>query len=244
MSTEIFSRRSNQPEESQWLSVADLMAGLMIIFMFISIAYMRMVMIERDRIKEVAVALKDAQQDVYEALLSEFEDDLHDWNAEIERQTLTVRFKEPEVLFERGRDDLRPEFRQILDDFFPRYVSVLQPFVACETPTGKPRGCIEEIRIEGHTSSEWNSMTSGEKAYHLNMQLSQGRTQSVLLYGTSLVSPSEVPWLRERLAAVGHSSSRPILDASGSEDPDRSRRVEFRVKTTVEKQLMRVIEDR
>ena len=39
-----------------WISVSDLMSGLMMVFLFISVAFMRHVMIERDKIKQVAVA--------------------------------------------------------------------------------------------------------------------------------------------------------------------------------------------
>ena len=41
---------------------------------------------------------------------------------------------------------------------------------------------IEEIRIEGHTSSEWNKDDDNLQAYFKNMSLSQARARSVLEY--------------------------------------------------------------
>lgn len=44
---------SNRPSDSgeHWMSVSDLMAGLMMVFLFISVALMRDAMVERDKIK-------------------------------------------------------------------------------------------------------------------------------------------------------------------------------------------------
>lgn len=69
------------------------------VFMFISIAYMHYVRIEKEKIKEVAVAYEQAQQQLYNALNIEFSNDLPDWDAEIDKQTLEVRFKSPDVLW-------------------------------------------------------------------------------------------------------------------------------------------------
>ena len=45
----------------------------------------------------------------YEAL-EEFRADLSAWNAEIEKETLTIRFLSPEILFESGKADLTLDF--------------------------------------------------------------------------------------------------------------------------------------
>ena len=39
-----------------------------------------------------------------------------------------------------------------------------------------------EIRIEGHTSSEWFDQSTGNEAYLNNMELSQNRARNVLDY--------------------------------------------------------------
>lgn len=240
----IFGTTRRDVEGSHWLSIGDLMAGQMMIFLFIAIVYMRMVVIERDKIKEVIVAWENTQESLYDDLFAEFQGDLEDWNAELERETLTVRFTEPEVLFRQGEADLQERFELILDSFFPRYVKILDKYSVCETTQEEgTRGCIEEVRIEGHTSSEWSYSVNPEQAYFFNMRLSQGRTRSVLRYALNTIDNDEHPWLPKVIAAVGFSFAHPVLDENGDEDRDRSRRVEFRVKTTVEKELMRVIRD-
>ena len=79
MSIHAVLNRGQTTDDVHWLSVSDLMAGLMMIFLFIAVTYMRMVVLERDQIKEVIVAWDQTQDAVYEALESEFKDNLDLW---------------------------------------------------------------------------------------------------------------------------------------------------------------------
>lgn len=219
-------------DEGHWISVADLMAGLMVIFLFIAISYIRPIENTQATIRTIAATWNESELDIHAALQEEFEDDLERWNAELERETLTLRFKAPEVLFGNATHEIKPTFQRILSDFFPRYLRVLWSF----------RDAIDEVRIEGHTSSVWQGATSADDAYFRNMALSQARTRSVLEYG--LLLPTAEPfrdWARQHLTAAGLSSSRPIV-TNGAEDYARSRRVEFRVLTNAKRQIVRIIE--
>jgi outer membrane protein OmpA-like peptidoglycan-associated protein len=227
-------QKIDHESSEHWVSVSDLMSGLMMVFLFISIALMRHALIERDKIKEVAVAYQNNQVALYEALKTEFQTDLERWNAEIDKDTLSFEFKSPDILFGLGSSVMRLQFQDVLSDFFPRYMSVLNKF----------KGSINEVRIEGHTSSQWNTGVGAEEAYFRNMELSQARTRSVLLYVQGLKATAEDhAWTRRNVAAVGLSSSRPVIDANGMEDPQRSRRVTFRVISNAETQIRRLIQD-
>lgn len=125
------------------------------------------------------------------------------------------------MLFDEGKAVLRPKFKEILDDFFPRYIAVLS--------RPEYRDNIEEIRIEGHTNSNGG--------YYSNMELSQDRTRAVLQYCFSLMPSDLQNWMQGLVTANGLSSSHLILKKNGEEDKDLSRRVEFRVRTNAEKQL-------
>lgn len=220
-------------DEHHWLSVSDLMAGLMMVFLFISIALMRSALLERDRIKEVAVAYQENQVAIYEALMDEFEGDLDRWQASVDDETLAFTFQSPDVLFPTGSEKLRPRFQQIIEDFFPRYLEILLDF----------SNSINEVRIEGHTSSLWSSGSTDQEAYFNNMALSQGRTRSVLSYLYDLPEVSTYQeWIKANLAAVGFSSSRLMLDEEGREDIDQSRRVTFRVITNADTQIRQILD--
>lgn len=223
-----------EDQGSHWLSVSDLMAGLMMVFLFISVALMRNAFIERDKIRNVAVAYEENQVAIYNALNKEFAADLDRWDAHIDRKSLAFEFRSPDVLFGVGQTTIRPRFRKILNDFFPRYLAILERF----------KGSIDEIRIEGHTSSVWNDQVTASEAYFRNMQLSQGRTRSVLRYVYEMPAvKADRPWIKRYFAAVGFSSSRPVLNKDGTENRAESRRVTFRVITNAETQIRKIIEE-
>lgn len=237
---EFLKPRASEQEETHWLSVSDLMAGLMVVFLFIAIALMRNALeerrnaeYERDRIKEVAVAYQETQVNIYRALMDEFADDLSKWDAEIDKETLTFTFNSPDVLFAQGKIELSGQYRSLLADFFPRYMMVLDQF----------RASINEVRIEGHTSSVWNDHTSPTDAYFLNMALSQGRTRSVLeyVYRLEAVAPYQ-DWIKSHIAAVGFSSAKLVSDDQGVENLTKSRRVTFRVISNADIRIKQILE--
>ena len=229
----LFAEHADTAEaDGEWISVADLMAALMVVFLFIAIVYMKPLAEEQARVREIAVAWQASESAIHEALVAEFEADLPRWDAEIEPSTLLIRFRSPDILFKEGKGELESGFRAILDDFFPRYAATLAEYAED----------IEEIRIEGHTSSSWGGAPAHE-AYFRNMALSQRRTRSVLEFvlrpGTRA---ADSPWLRHRLTANGLSSSRLRRDGAGVELEAASRRVEFRVRTRARTEIVRILE--
>jgi outer membrane protein OmpA-like peptidoglycan-associated protein len=190
---------------------------------------------DADRIKEIAVAYNETRDALYQDLYDEFKNDLPKWKAELVKSDLSIRFKDPDVLFASGRSELKPEFQQILGDFFPRYERILA--------SEKYRNSISEIRIEGHTSSGWTTVTTADNAYFLNMELSQARTRSALNLVLGLPeSTVDREWLKHFVTANGLSSSQPVMDGDGNEDAARSRRVVFRVRTDAENRIAKILE--
>ncbi|MEE6031718.1 OmpA/MotB family protein [Avibacterium paragallinarum] len=218
--------KSDNREDSQWLPVSDLMSGLMILFLFIAIGFIL-------NTKKVAENYQDKQKQIYQALEKEFFYDLTYWKAKIDQGTLTFVFTDPEVLFKTGDATLQERFKLILNEFFPRYIKVINQY----------QDSIEEVRIEGHTSSEWNVFSQDDDAYFENMRLSQDRTRAVLYYIYNL---SEVEkyrsWMKENISAVGLSSSKIIKDSDGNENKEASKRVTFRIITNAEEQLRKLSE--
>lgn len=208
------------------LSTGDLMAGLLFIFILLLMGALLQVQEKAEQDEEIVRKYDQTKTQLYIDLQDEFKDDLKVWRAEID-STLCVRFQEPSMLFDNDQATLKDNFKEILNDFYPRYISILN----------KPeyRDNIEEIRIEGHTDSNGS--------YFHNMELSQNRTRAVLQYCMSLMKPEQINWAKNFITANGLSSSHPILK-DGKEDKDLSRRVEFRVRTNAEKQLEVITEKR
>ena len=161
---------------NQWISISDMMAGIMMIFLLITVSFMLITQkaqedlrVQNQKLLEINEAMSsiakdysDLRQELYEALLKEFGKDLKVWDASIDEDN-TIRFNEPEVLFDIGAKQVKKRFKDILDDFFPRYVKIL----ALE----KFQNSIEEIRIEGHTSQVWFAANTLEERYLGNAEL-------------------------------------------------------------------------
>ncbi|MFQ3231668.1 flagellar motor protein MotB [Reinekea sp.] len=229
----MFNSEEHIEQEEHWVSVSDLMAGLMMVFLLIAIVFMVNAEIERNKIRDVAVLYDRLRTQLYEDLVTEFAPDLDKWGAEI-NEDLSIRFGRPELIFDKGQNDLKQEFQTILEDFFPRYLSIIASL--------KYRDDIAEVRIEGHTSSGWLGREEDE-AYILNMGLSQERTRSTLSFLLEIPEvQDEKDWLKAHMTANGLSSSKPIYIEDGEEDRERSRRVEFRLRTDAESRIAAILE--
>ena len=234
--------KSNTP----WSSISDLMSGLMMVFLLISVSYAYQVTEQsqtlvdqseqlsrqNEQISEIITEWEDYRSLIYSELVKEFGSSLVDWEAEIDEETLSVRFNNPTLLFAAGRADISAEFDLILKDFWPRYISVMTQY----------QQVIREVRIEGHTSSEWGS-ASLDESYFRNMALSQSRTRSALQKCYFYTPTNNLDWVRENVTANGMSFSKPIFNSNGTENPQLSRRVEFTVVIDSYKKLKEISEE-
>jgi len=236
-------------QDEHWIPLSDLMTGLMMMFMLVAIVFMLKVENEKaeiqrlrveaenqaQRMKTVAVLYGDLKEQLYNDFSVEFRDDLPRWRASLDRD-LAIRFEEPDVLFDTGKSTLKPAFAQVLEDFFPRYARILA--------SQKYRESVEEIRIEGHTSTMWAAISGTDAAYFRNMELSQGRTRSVLEYAILLPSLNTYKsWLISKVTANGLAFSRLRFTSEGTEDRGASQRVEFRVRTNAEARIGEILRE-
>ena len=224
---------SYSSEEDNWVSFSDVMAGLMMVFLFIAVTYMIQIKKEKEGAVGIAIEYIDLKGDIYKDLDDEFKADLPHWNASIDRETLSIKFSEPSIYFDQNSAIIKQKFLNILEDFFPRYLKRLFP---------KYKDDIEEVRIEGHTSSEWENEIDPDKTYIENMRLSQDRARNVLHASLDVVKGPEKIWLIEHLTANGLSSSKLVKNENNIEDKTASRRVEFRVRTKTEERLNNISE--
>ncbi len=216
-----------ESENTFALSIGDLMAALLLIFVLLLASTLLKLQDEFENKSQVAERYTAIKENLYKELMIEFKDDLAKWNAEIDAEKLVVRFKEPDMLFETAEYELKDVFETILKDFFPRYINVLI------RPEFKEN--IEEIRIEGHTDNVGD--------YYTNMELSQDRTRSVLSFvldSIQLDAQTQL-WVKENLTANGLSYSKPIADNNDSSGRRLNRRVEFRIRTNAEKQIDEIL---
>ena len=156
---------------------------------------------------------------LYDALKNEFHSDLVKWNAEIKEGSLIFRFKNTDMLFAHGSSELSSDYKIILDDFFPRYLNVLYNY----------KNEIEQVRIEGHTSSVYSSAKNENEKYAKNKELSTKRANKVVDYVSSIPNNFIIEhkdWLNDYVKPYGMASDK-LIYKQGVEDESLSRRVEF-----------------
>lgn len=118
------------------------------------------------------------------------------------------------VFFETGKSVIKEEGQQLLNSFIPVYLNVLL--------SPEYEDYLGQIIIEGHTDS------SG--SYTTNLKLSQDRALQVALYCLDMpgLNRAQKAKLQEILTATGRGWADLKYDAYGREDPEASRRVEFK----------------
>lgn len=217
-----------------WISISDIMSALMIVFLFISVAFLAELQSQQEMTDAIVQGYAETKGNIGQAMQDEFGNDLARWGATLDKDNLSIRFDNPETLFAQGSANLSPKFQTILNEFIPRFIALIS----------RPefRDAIQEIRIEGHTSSEWNGQMGTDEAYFRNMELSQARTRTVLRYMINMpVLKAEKPWMMQKITANGLSFSRRIM-VNGTEDMAHSRRVEFRIRTNSEEKMQQLKE--
>ncbi|MCG9554470.1 OmpA family protein [Vibrio sp. Isolate31] len=234
MSQDLFGNETESSESNHWLSVSDLMAGLMVIFLLISVALMNRIDAEKRAIKEMDITVSEAQVRIHIALQQEFSRDFSDWHVELAKdKSLSIDFYAKPYHFDSESNDLPPALLNTLKAFFPRYLNVLE----------QHKEDIQAIQIEGHTSSNWDGLDKLE-AYKENMALSQRRANAVFKKVVNFDGALDKHgvWVMKKLAAIGYGPSQIRIYSTGKEDSRRSRRISFKVVTKSEIKAKEILE--
>jgi len=218
----------NLKTNSEWMSISDMMSGLMLVFLFIAIGFMIEMQSQKDEMKDIAESYRDVKANLNEVLYDEFEDDLKKWDANITKDNAIV-FNSPKVLFKVNKSNINLDFKAVLNEFFPRYIKIL---------TSKEyKDEIKEVRVEGHTSNTWAASSSKKEIYLNNMKLSQNRAYEVLSYCYGLedkVTKENRPWLEKFFRANGMAFSK-------LKTKDKARRVEFTIEMKSEDKVYKIL---
>lgn len=209
------------PEEqpSFWMSYADIMAGLLFIFILILLYTVYDYRTELGNKQEQIDRMLGLRRDIISTLTNEFKDT--NLQLEIDTQTGAIRFPGG-VFFAVDSYSITEEGKEYLKEFVPRYVNVILG--------SRFRDYIAQIIIEGHTDNDGT--------YLYNLELSQNRTLEAAKY----ILGNEFDFtykdiLKTYLTANGRSFSHPVLTNKGKIDKAKSRRVEFKFRLRDEEMI-------
>lgn len=234
-----------ESSDNNWISFSDIMTVLMIIFLFISISYMMQVKKEQAQRDEIFEEFKTTKEELYNELNSVFKDDFQKWDVQLDKD-LSIKFTNPDVLFQSGKTNIRPYFSEILNKFLPKYFDIILQ--------KKYQDKISEIRVEGHTDNV-PAPQYDKDPYIANTLLSQERSAEVIKHFREMdyfknLSIKEITLIEYLLTANGLSYGRTVDDNGNltisSNQPinnQKSRRVEFRIITTSDKLIDKVLKE-
>lgn len=188
--------RTLTDENSFNLSLGDLMAGLLLIFVLLfSFVMLRLENLMEERKNQLEQL--DEREYIKKLLISRLLRELSDFDVEVDPDTGVIRIKEG-ILFDSGKDELKQDGKEFLRLFIPKYVGALltDPDVSVH---------IAQVIIEGHTDDvgSWDH----------NLELSLRRANSVAAY---LFTEEFGPFhyaedLKRVLSANGRSFAQPIV---------------------------------
>lgn len=214
----------NEKNHDYWQSYSDLMAAVLLVFVLLITMMMfkyNGMAAELKEQKSKVDELIGVRAMIVERLLEEFE--ATKMSLDIDPQSGAIRFSEG-VFFDTAKSILKPEGKEYLNEFLPRYLDVLL--------NPKYKDFVSQIIIEGHTDNRGT--------YMYNLDLSQKRAFAVASY----ILLGDIPGidrdtkqdLQVLLTANGRSYSQPIYN-SKKIDLDKSRRVEFKFRLKDEEMI-------
>ena len=169
----------------------------------------------RERIRSRLAEEEAAQEALVDNLRNELGDSVARMGGQIKDDGAVVL--PDELLFPVGSAELLVPLERFLEGF-------CRPWLVTLRNSGLD---IDEIRIEGHASSEWRGAADTRDAFVRNLDLSQRRALAVLERCLGQAGDTaDGDWARRHLTAVGYSSSR-LVQIDGRESPEFSRRVVF-----------------
>jgi outer membrane protein OmpA-like peptidoglycan-associated protein len=222
-------------QTSNWVSLSDMMTGLMLIFLLISILTISHVVQRESERNELVKDFENTKSEMYDELVRTFGGKQDEWGIEITKD-LSIKFENPDVLFDYLSSEITPEFQSILDEFIPKYVAIVN--------NPKYSDKIKEVRIEGHTA-DWDD-------YLYTIELSQDRSNAVLAYILESeyfksLSAGDRDKIKFWFTSNGLGNGRTIDDVgeytfySEKTISAQSRRVEFRIVTTSDELVEQIV---
>ena len=211
-----FRGKSNSGSEENifWVTMADLLLGLAIIF--ITLFVLAMTGFSQQNIQQQKVQMK-----VSEKISGELEKE--NISVDVDKMTGDLKISDVE-LFELSSWELSDNGKRLLDKLAPIYINSI--FADKELSEQ-----IQYIIIQGHTDSQmFAGVDSKEEQFLLNMDLSLKRANAVADYiFKTNYDKKYAEQFRKIVVVEGKSYNEPVL-LNGVENFDKSRRVELKLK--------------
>lgn len=215
MAIRYLKKNSNGAEENIfWVTMADLLLGLAIIFITLFVLAMT-------GFSQQSVQQQKVQMEVSEKIMGELEKANID--VDVDKMSGDLKISDVE-LFELNSYVLSDNGKKLLDKLAPIYI---ESIFADKELAEK----IQYVIVQGHTDSQmFAGVTSKDEQFLRNMDLSLKRANAVTEYMfRTNYNKAYADKFRKILVVEGKSFNEPVL-VNGVEDYAKSRRVELKLK--------------
>ena len=225
----------SKKSDDTWVPLADLMSALMLVFLLIIVLFLIILPVKSFSENLEVQKFERVNVLIYQDLQETFSKYNEQWGIEIGKD-LSIKFNNPNIIFERDSTDIKNSFKFILNEFTPLYIGIInkQEYI----------NNIKEIKIEGHTGLPSQKFDT----YIETVKLSQDRARAILEYILLNASFQNLPITQKQkiefwLSANGFGYSRALNSnnrfvygkaGEGGNVSPISRRVEFRIITDTE----------
>lgn len=195
------------------LSLGDLMAGLLLIFvLLLSFIMLRLENLMEEKREQLAVI--DEREQVKKLLIRRLLKELSEFDVEVDPDTGVIRIKES-ILYDFDKYELKQAGKKFLRQFIPKYVEVLlsDPDVSEH---------IAQVIIEGHTDNV------GSWEYNLLLSLRRANSVAAHLFTEKFSTFDYAEDLRKLLSASGRSFAQPIVPDNTEEGHIQNRKFPLR----------------
>lgn len=208
-------QNSGSEDNIFWVTMADLLLGLAIIF--ITLFVLAMTGFSQQTIQQQQVQMEVSQK-IGEELQKA------DIDVDVDKMSGDLKISDVE-LFELNSYVLSPNGKKLLDKLAPIYINSI--FADKELSNQ-----IQHIIIQGHTDSQtFAGVNSKDEQFLRNMDLSLKRANAVAEYiFKTNYDKRYADQFRKIVVVEGKSFNEPILNDNGTENYTKSRRVELKLK--------------
>ena len=218
-------RQRGDHEESYFVSMTDMMVGLVFVLMVMLVYYALQYKTTTNELTDTKIQRAKVLQDIQETL--------HRQNVNVTIDTDSGVLRLPEdVLFDKGSDQVKPEGQQVLAKVGQAMRAELPCYTAAQTPAGcePTKSGLESVFVEGHTDADqlsgprdnWN--LSADRAVNTYRSL-VGQTPALTAITNARLKPANPEPL---FGVSGYGPTRPVAPETSEEGKRQNRRIDIR----------------
>ncbi|MEA3314313.1 MAG: TolC family protein [Campylobacterota bacterium] len=160
--------------------------------------------------------------EIHRDIKNEFKDDINLWGLYIYKYPLNITFSKSHLIFQNNTHHIKPSYKLILKDFFPRYIDIIIKY----------KSMIKNIDIKVYSSKENSKGSTPEEKFNRNLILTQDTADEIYYFLENIKNDNILKneeWLKNNIKHIGMSSSEALYNTNDEKKIPPSKRIEFTI---------------